>query len=376
MKHKVIAIHYDSGPNADFQSTLKARVQSYLATKKAGGKATPFMWFKVAFFIVAYLGMLGNLVLVRHSLPVTLLLIAVESMLIVGLAYNVSHDAVHGALSEKRWVNEVFYYLTFNLFGPNAYLWRNRHVVMHHSAVNVPGFDFNIEAAKILRFAPTQEWRPYHRFQHLYAPFAYLVFTFHWVFIKDFKMLFLDRIGNVAEIRHPLARILELVAWKIVHVCIFIVTPTLALGVPLWQVLLAYLFFQFLTSFQFVLTFTGSHLNEGMVFVAASPENQIRHSFLEHAILTSLDFHPTSPVLSFWLGGFNSHVAHHMFPNVCSVHYPELSRIIQRTSAEYGLPYKQISIDKLFVRHFRYLKQMGAGERAPFESYMHKPTLP
>jgi linoleoyl-CoA desaturase len=374
MIHTVIPIHYDASPNQEFQVVLKRRVADYLSTQKNGSKATTFMWAKVAFYVFAYVGLVSELTLVRHSLPATAGLLVVLSVVLVGLAYNVAHDAVHGALSKRRWVNEVLYYVTFNLFGPNAYLWRYRHTVMHHSAVNVPGFDFNIEATEILRFSPTQKWRPMHRFQHLYAPFAYLVFTFHWVFVKDFKMLLIDRIGNVDGIRHPWWRFVEVVAWKMAHVGGLVVLPILVLDVPAWQILLAYLFFQFITSFQFVLTFTGSHLNEGMVFVEPGADNNIPHSFLEHALRTSLDFHPTNPVLSFWLGGFNSHVAHHMFPNVCSVHYPRISVLIQETAAEFGMPYKQISIDKLFIGHFKYLKQLGRDAESPRAAYLH-PTM-
>src|SRR5690606_17673829 len=112
-------------------------------------------------------------------------------------------------------------------------------------------------------------------------PFAYLLFTFHWVFVKDFKMLFTDRIGNVAGIRHPWWRFVEVAAWKVVHVTMLIVAPAYGLGLPLWHVAVAYLGFQFVTSFQFVLTFTGSHLNEGMVFVEPGEDNRIPHSFLE-----------------------------------------------------------------------------------------------
>lgn len=369
MIHEVIPIQYDASVNADFQAALKGRVRDYLKSQKSGAKATSFMWFKVWFYIVAYGGTLASLTLVRHTLAVTALLIVVQSMLVVGLAYNVAHDAVHGALSKRRWVNELLFYTTFNFFGPNAYLWRNRHTVMHHSAVNVPGWDFNIEAADILRFAPSQRWRPIHRYQHLYAPLAYLVFTFHWVFIKDFQMLFLDRIGNVGNIRHPWWRFVELTAWKFLHVGLLIVLPTFALHVPLWWVLLAYLGFQFLTSIQFVLTFTASHLNEDLVFVEASEDNRIPHSFLEHALHTSLDFSPTDPLLSFWLGGFNSHIAHHMFPSVCSVHYPALTRLIRTTAKEFGLPYKVTSFAKVFVGHFAYLKQMGKDADSPRASY-------
>lgn len=373
MIHTVIPIKYDAEPNKDFQSTLKRRVNEYLKTQPAGARATPFMWFKVAFFIAAYFVVLGELTLVRHTLGVTAGLILLFSMITVGVAYNIAHDAVHGALSKRGWVNELLFYVPFNVFGPNAYLWRYRHTVMHHSAVNVPGYDFNIEAADVLRFSPTQRWRPVHRFQHLYAPLLYLVFTFHWVFVKDFKMLHLERIGNVSGIKHPKRRVAELLAWKILHVGVLIVLPCFTLGVPVWQVLLGYLFYQALGSFQFVLTFTGSHLNRGMVFIDPKKGLEIPHSFFEHAIRTSLDFHPTNPFLSFWLGGFNAHVAHHMFPHVCSVHYPEISRIIQETAAEFDMPYQQMAIHELVLGHFAYLRDLGMSPTGPVAAYMYPP---
>lgn len=371
MIHEVIPIRYDRRPNRDFQAALETRVRDYLKHRPNGRLATPFMWFKVLFFMAAYGGTVATLTLVQHSLPVTAGLILLLSMSCVGLAYNVSHDAVHGTISKRGWINDLLFYLTFNLIGPSAYLWRFRHKVMHHSAVNVPGFDFNIEAADILRFSPTQQWRPMHRFQHLYAPVAYLFFTFHWVFVKDFKMLTLRRIGNVAEIRHPWWRCVEVAAWKLLHVGYLVVLPIVALDVPAWQVLVAYFSYQAITSFQIVLTFSGSHLNEGMVFIEPGPGNKLPHSFFEHALRTSLDFDPTNPGISFWLGGFNSHVAHHMFPHVCSVHYPAITRIIQETAAEFGMPYRQTSTHELVVSHFRYLKQLGRDAESPHLAYMY-----
>jgi linoleoyl-CoA desaturase len=372
MIHTVIPIRYDAEPNAGFQRDLKTRVKAYLAEQPAGPKANAYMWFKVAFFIVAYWGLWASLALFHHSLPVTLALIVLFSMSCVSLAYNVSHDAVHNALSKRRWVNEAFFQLTFNPLGPNGYLWRLRHKVMHHTCVNIPGYDFNIEASDILRFAPTQEWKPIHRFQHLYAPIAYMVFTIHWVFVKDVKMLGLTRIGNVSDIQHPWWRIAEVVAWKVVYVGYMLVLPVVVTWHVWWHVLLAFLFFQAIVSFQFVITFVGSHLNQGMVFVEPD-ETSVPHSFYEHQLRTSLDFHPTNPFVSFFFGGFNAHVAHHMFPHVCSVHYPAITKIIRRTAEEHGLPYQELDIVRLYVRHFRYLADMGVSPDGAREAYMHQP---
>lgn len=370
MKHAVRPVHYDSAPNAGFQRDLKRRVADYLATQPNGRRATPFMWMKVALFIGAWWATWASLALVPHSIPVSFGWIVVFSLLSVALAYNVSHDAVHMALSRRPWVNELLFQLTFNPLGPNAMLWRLRHRVMHHMCVNVPGLDYNIEAAGILRFSPTQPWRPIHRWQHVYAPLAYCVFTLHWVFVKDFEMLRERRVGNVDYLDRSARDTVGFLLWKLQYVMFMLVIPTLVLPWGFLPVLAGFLLYQALTSFLFVITFTGSHLNQGLLFVEPEGGDRVPHSFLEHALHTSLDFHPRDPAVSFFLGGFNAHVAHHMFPQICSVHYPEITRIIQETSAEHGLPYKELDAISLFRSHFRYLADLGRDPTSSRAAYL------
>lgn len=369
MKHRVAPIHFDQNRHAAFQQALRDRVRAYLDQQPNDRFANGFMWFKVAFYLVAFVGVWASLAFTKHSVPVSLVLIMVFACLVVGVAYNISHDAVHGAISRKKWVNELLFH-TFTLLGPNGYIWRYRHKVVHHDCVNIAGRDYNIEASDLLRFSPTQTWRPVHRWQHLYAPILYLVFTTHWVFVKDFQMLREKRIGNLEDIEHQPAAVVSIAFWKLFYIGYMLVVPMLFSGWRWWQVLLGYAFYQAFVSFQFVITFTGSHLNEGLFFLNPGEGDAVPHSFLEHQLHTTCDFNPTHPVVSFWLGGFNAHVAHHMFPTVCSVHYPALTRIIERTCAEYDMPYKQMPMHQLYLRHFKYLKQLGASAEGPRAAYM------
>lgn len=43
-------------------------------------------------------------------------------------------------------------------------------------------------------------------------------------------------------------------------------------------------------------------------------------------------------VATLW-GGMNYQIEHHLFPAVSHVHYPAIAKIVQQTSAEFGLPY-------------------------------------
>ena len=374
MIHSVEPVRYDRSVHRSFSTDVRDRVMAYVRAQPNGRFGTPYMAVKVVTLLVVHWVLYGLLVSTVWSLPVTLLLLATYAFSVMSVAYTVSHDAVHGALSRRHWVNEALFQLTFNLFGPSAYLWRYRHKIMHHNCVNIPGADFNIEASDLLRFSPTQTWRPAHRYQHLYAPLLYMLFTTQWVFVKDFRMLTIRRIGNVTEIEHPWVRVAEVVAWKVVYLALAFGVPYVSLGVGLGPILAGYLFYQAIVSFLFVLTFTGSHLNRGLVFVPPrSDDGVVPHGFYEHALRTSLDFHPTNPVLSFVMGGFNAHVAHHMFPQLCSVHYPAITPIIAQTAAEHGLPYHTMTLGELFITHFRYLYDLGRGPHEPDADYLLGP---
>lgn len=369
MQRQVNEVQYDDTVNRPFQDDLRERVRSYV--DEHGRFATPFAVFKIVFFLVMHWSLWVSLAFFDHSVPVALLLIMAYALACIGVTYNISHDAVHQSIARSRWVNEVLYRLSLNPVGPSHYLWRDRHRIMHHQCVNIPGLDFNIEVDGPLRFSPTQPWRPLHRYQHLYAPVLYALFCMHWVFVKDLKMLRLKRYGNLTGIQHRWPALLEMAAWKAWYVVQMFVIPTVFTSWTWWQVLLGYVFFGSFLSFQIVLTFVGSHLNQPLVFVQPDEDGRIPHSFLEHGLRTSMDFSPEHPVVSFFLGGFNSHVAHHLFPNVCSIHYPAITRIIRDTAREHGLPYHEMGIVQLYIHHFRYLADLGKGPHEPDAAYLY-----
>lgn len=61
-----------------------------------------------------------------------------------------------------------------------------------------------------------------------------------------------------------------------------------------------------------------------------------------------------------YVGGLNFQIEHHLFPNICHVHYRKISAIVESTAREYNLPYKSATtfVDAL-LGHARLLKQLG-----------------
>ncbi|MBL7715276.1 MAG: acyl-CoA desaturase [Bdellovibrionales bacterium] len=350
---------YDSSVSAEFQEKLKQRVQDHFQIHRMTTHGGPMMFVKSALFVATYWWIWSQIALKPHSFWVSFALLIGLALTTILVAFNVSHDAVHGSLTPSRRLNSWIFNLTFNPLGPNAYLWKIRHLNAHHFFVNIPGSDMDIEATKVLRVAPHVRWYPAHRFQHYYFVLAYSLFTMNWIFIKDFQIFRMKTFGGVTDLKHSPWRFVELVAWKVVYVGLMIGIPAAVLPYKLSTVLTAFVLFHMFQSAVLLILFAASHISEKSHYVVQEENGYIPHSFIEHQLLTSVDYAPRSFWMGILFGGFNAHVAHHIFPNTCSTHYPEISRIIKNTALEYGLPYQETTFFGVIASHFRMMKRLG-----------------
>ena len=54
-----------------------------------------------------------------------------------------------------------------------------------------------------------------------------------------------------------------------------------------------------------------------------------------------MNFARRNRVLTWLLGGLNYHKEHHLFPLICHVNYPSMSKVVEETCREFGIPYKE-----------------------------------
>lgn len=118
------------------------------------------------------------------------------------MTFNVGHDANHAAYSRHKRVNQVLS-CVFDLCGGSSYMWRLMHNASHHSFINIHDADTTLISGNIFRFSPLDPRRPFHRWQHLYAPFLYSLSKLDWVFVNrvDFPAEPLQRVGHVCRSR-------------------------------------------------------------------------------------------------------------------------------------------------------------------------------
>jgi len=170
--------------NAVFYPTLKRSVDNYFKEQNLNKTGNWQLYLKTLILIPS--AVVLYLVLLNVSV-VTVIGIALSALLgfiLACIGFNVMHDACHGAYSSKKWVNELLG-LTLNALGGNAFIWKQKHNIVHHTYTNIDGIDDDIAKSPVIRQCHTQPWKPFHRIQHIYLPIIYSISSVSWVFVFD-----------------------------------------------------------------------------------------------------------------------------------------------------------------------------------------------
>jgi linoleoyl-CoA desaturase len=276
----------------------------------------------------------------------------------VMIVFNLVHDASHHALSPNRRVNDTVRYLG-DLVGINTYIWDIRHNIQHHSFTNVLGGDLIIENIPLLRLSPHQPYKKFHRYQLYYAPLLYMLYSFYWMFVIDFKLFFRKDICNLHNIKHPAREWVILVVTKSFYLFYMLVLPWLLTPLPFWAVLGYFMLMHCAAGLLLSTVAVLGHFVEGPAFPDAG-DGLIHNSWSEHELEATIDFAPASRLVNLVTGGLNTHVAHHLFPQICHIHYYDVTRIIETYCRENEYAYKKESFVGGLYSHIRYLKRLSS----------------
>jgi linoleoyl-CoA desaturase len=279
-------------------------------------------------------------------------------MAFVGMA--VMHDAIHGAYSNRKWVNTLLG-KSINLIGSNQNIWHFQHNVLHHSYTNIHDADDDIITVPWMRFSPHGELRKVHKYQHYFAWIFYGLVTLSWVTLKDFFSLAkFRRLGLITSKKQFYFMLADIIIWKLVYFSFAFVLPLMFSGFPLGIVLIGFMAKHFVTGVILSFVFQSAHVIPQTEYPLPNNEGEIAHERLVHQLLTTANFSPNNKVFSWFIGGLNFQIEHHLYPNVCHVHYRELSKIVQKTAIEYNLPYMSKKNFLVAIRdHLLMLKQLG-----------------
>jgi linoleoyl-CoA desaturase len=347
---------------AEFFSTLNQRVNDYFKSNNISRYANAEMKWKTfvmfSMYLIPYTLMITGVI---SNLWLMLGLCMVMGFGIAGIGLSVMHDANHGGYSNKSWVNSALGF-SLNIVGGNSFNWKVQHNVLHHTYTNIHDVDEDISPRGILRMSPYGEWKFFHRFQHFYAWFFYGLLTLVWVLVKDFiRLIKYQRDGMVKKQKANIA--IEwaiLIGTKLAYVFYIGVLPMIVLGLTWWQVLLGFLIMHYIAGFILAIIFQPAHVIEGTEYPMPDDDGKMENTWAIHQLLTTTNFANNNRVLNWYVGGLNFQVEHHLFPNICHVHYRKISAIVKYTAEEFGVPYKsEPTFIGALAAHARLLKQLG-----------------
>ena len=356
-------IKFQTGSSSSFFKSLDKDVQAMIGASDLAKKAKRLLYLKTVFYVLLFAGSYSLLFIIDHAtfagLSLNYVLIGLTGIL---MAFNVSHDACHGSFSKNKTVNYWVYHLTFNLQGTNAYLWQVRHNASHHVFPNVDGCDADIDDNPFLRLSPQHPLKKWQRYQHIYGIIIYCIYSLHWFLFKDFFYLFRKKVANLQNKRHKGKEYFLLLLWKIIYIAFIFLVPVMY-GYDAGSILFAFLIMHGCLSLFFIHVLIATHLCMETHFPQKNSEGNLPGDYYTHQLATSLDYSPTSKIYNWFLGGFNAHAAHHLYPKLPHTIYPEISVLIKNKAKEFNMPYNELGIVDAIRSHYRFLKILGRYKR-------------
>ena len=278
-----------------------------------------------------------------------------------GIGLSIMHDANHGGYSSDGRVNYLLG-SCINLVGGSAFTWKIQHNILHHTFTNIYEHDEDLDPSGTMRFTPNAEHKSFFKFQHVYATFLYGIMTLFWVLHKDFVQLKrYDTKNLIKGTRGTYAKELRImIATKVAYYIYMLIIPMVIMDISFLQWLAGFMLMHFIMGVVLGYVFQLAHVVEDTHFPKPNPENSIENEWAIHQMYTTANFARKNRLLSWYVGGLNYQVEHHLFPKVCHIHYRNLAPIVIQTAKEFNVPYyDQPTFWGALKSHFRLMKKMG-----------------
>jgi linoleoyl-CoA desaturase len=351
-------VTFNNNDNRFFQS-LKSSVDQYFEQNKLKKTGDWRLFSKTIILIGSAVAIYTVLMLVNISALPALLLCAVLGFILASIGFSVMHDANHGSYSTKPKLNDLLG-LSANALGASAFFWKQKHNIIHHTYTNVDGIDDDIAKSPIIRQCESQKWVPAHKVQHLYLLPVYALSSIFWIFFMDFAKYFTRRIYTTEAWKMTAKNKAIFWATKAGYLTFYIVLPIMVWGFLPW--LAGFFMLHVVMGLTLSLVFQLAHVVENTEFehIALDETKHLETAWAEYQLKTTANFAMGNKVISWFVGGLNYQIEHHLFPKVSHVHYPAISKIVMEKCVEFNLPYNQYTtMSEALASHFRVMKFLG-----------------
>jgi linoleoyl-CoA desaturase len=347
--------------NAEFYRTLQTRVRSYFKDNNISKYGDWTMVLKTVIIMSAHiLPFLAITFLITNPWLSVLAWFAMGFSM-AGIGFSIMHDANHGSYTPYDKLNKTLGFV-LNYIGGSSKNWRIQHNILHHTYTNILGMDEDISPGDTLRFSPHAERKAHHKYQHYYAWFLYMLMTILWITTKDIKGAFrYHKMGLTKTQNKSFAVYLSIIIGsKIVYYSTFLVLPLVYAPVAWYVVVIGFAVMHFTCGLILALVFQPAHVVPSSPYCLPDDSGNVEADWAVNQLYNTANFATKAKLLSWYVGGLNFQVEHHLFPNICHIHYKKLAKIVEETATEFNLPYFNMRTFKdAIVEHKNMLRDLG-----------------
>jgi linoleoyl-CoA desaturase len=158
----------------------------------------------------------------------------------------------------------------------------------------------------------------------------------------------------------------DIIISKVLYFGLFLFLPMFITPLPWWGTIVSFLVMHFIAGLVLALIFQPAHVVPTSTYPMPNESGDIEADWAVSQLYNTANFAPGAKLLSWYVGGLNYQVEHHLFPNICHVHYNKLSKIVRETANEYNLPYfSQKTFWGALKEHTKMLRDLGTKDFAP-----------
>jgi linoleoyl-CoA desaturase len=256
---------------------------------------------------------------------------------------EIGHNVMHG---QWDWMNDPSIHSStwdWDTASP-ASAWKHSHNYVHHTFTNIRGKDKDL-GYEIMRIDPTQKWHPVYLFQPLYN--IALAAFFEWG--VAFHDLDFEAIRNGTKSKQQIRDELRGIGKKAVRQIVkdYVAFPLLS-GREWKKTLYANLTANFVRNFwAYAIIFCGHFPDQTYTFTEEETEGESRGAFYVRQLLGAANIEG-STTFHLMSGNLSFQVEHHLYPDMPSSRYQQISHRVKRICDRYGLPYNTGSFSKQF----------------------------
>jgi linoleoyl-CoA desaturase len=282
---------------------------------------------------------------------------------------EIGHNVMHG---QWDWMNDPEIHSSnweWDTAQP-AEQWKHSHNYVHHQFTNVLGYDNDIGYG-ILRMAREQKWSPFNLGQPVYN--ALLATLFQWgVALHD---LDIERIRkgekDPKEMKRQLRQILRKGRNQVLKD--YVVYP--ALSGKNWKTTLTANMTANLVRnlWAYVIIFCGHFPDGAMHFTEEEIEDETRSEWYLRQILGAANF-KGGPLLHILSGNLGFQIEHHLYPDLPSNRYAEISVRVRELCEKYDLPYTTGPLYRQYGQALRTIMKLSLPNRMTSSDQPEPPT--